>query len=183
MNKTFRFLLLLLLLGSLLIGGIFLALHLLYPQKYESQIAALSAEYDVEESLIYAVIDCESGFRTDVRSDAGAIGLMQLTPDAFSWVQRKIDGSVTMDADALSDPETNLRYGVALLHLHLTEFGTVEEALAAYHAGRGKVNEWLSDEAVSVDGKTLASIPYGDTRNYVSKVVRTQKIYRFLYHL
>ena len=183
MNKAARLFLILFLIVGLLAGAVYAALFLLYPREYESEIAALSAEFEVDESLVYAVVDCESGFRPDAVSDAGAVGLMQLTPDAFSWVQKKIDGEVTMDADALYDPQTNLRYGVALLSLHLREFGTVEEALAAYHAGRGKVTEWLADPDLSPDGKTLDSIPYGDTSNYVDKVVKTQKYYRFLYHI
>lgn len=183
MNKTVRLLLILVLIVGLMAGAVTTALFLLYPREYESEIAALSEEFGVEESLVYAVVDCESGFRTDVTSDAGAVGLMQLTPDAFSWVQKKIDGAVTMDAAALTDPAVNLRYGVALLSLHLQEFGTVGEALAAYHAGRGQVNEWLADPALSPDGKTLSSIPFGDTRSYVDKVVKTREYYRFLYHL
>ncbi|MBP5618004.1 MAG: lytic transglycosylase domain-containing protein [Clostridia bacterium] len=183
MNKPLRLLLILVLIVGLMAGTGYVAMRMLYPREYESEIAALSAEFGVEEALICAVVDCESGFRTDVTSDAGAVGLMQLTPDAFSWVQKKIDGADSLGADALFDPRTNLRYGVALLSLHLQEFGTVAEALAAYHAGRGRVNEWLNDPDLSPDGKTLASIPYGDTCSYVEKVVKTEKYYHFLYHI
>ena len=181
MTKPLRLVLILLVLLALMAGAIFAGLHLLYPQKYAEQVAALAAEFDVDESLIFAVISCESGFDPDARSDAGALGLMQLTPDAFDWVQRKLDGDVTMESDALFDPEVNLRYGVALLDLHLTEFGTPEEAMAAYHAGRGRVNGWLANPEVSSDGVTLDTIPYADTAAYVKKVMQTWRIYEFLY--
>ena len=181
MNKTFRLLLTLLLLLLLLGGTVYAGLRLLYPRNYEAEVSALSAEFDVDQSLIYAVISCESGFDPDACSDAGALGLMQLTPETFEWVQKTVDGDVSYDESALLDPAINLRYGVALLSLHLTEFEATETALAAYHAGRGCVNGWLADADLSPDGQTLTTIPYADTASYVKKVMQTEKIYRILY--
>ena len=46
------------------IGGAYkLMLHQMYPQKYEEIVSVCAQEYGVEESLVYAVIKCESGFR------------------------------------------------------------------------------------------------------------------------
>ena len=39
----------------------------------------------------------ESGFDADAVSSVGAVGLMQLTPDTFEWVQKRLDGSVSYD--------------------------------------------------------------------------------------
>ena len=181
MKKIFRPILILIVttivLGAALYGGC----RVRYPKKYTEEIATLSREFGVEETLIYAVVCCESGFHPDAVSAAGAKGLMQLTPDAFAWTQSKLDGAVTYEESALFDPEINLRYGVYLLKLHLEEFGSPEVALAAYHAGRSRVNEWLTDSSLSPDGENLSEIPYADTASYVRGVMKTERIYRILY--
>ncbi|MBQ9247927.1 MAG: transglycosylase SLT domain-containing protein, partial [Ruminococcus sp.] len=46
-----------------------------YPQKYEQQVQKYAKEFGVEEPLIYSVIRTESGFRPEVVSSAGAMGL------------------------------------------------------------------------------------------------------------
>ena len=153
----------------------------LYPTKHTRIIEEYAEEYSVDKALIYAVIKCESDFDKDAVSTIGAMGLMQMTPDTFEWVQKKLDGEVLYDSDKLYDPEISIKYGTYLLKLHLDEFGSIELALAAYHAGRGKVNEWLSDSSVSPNGETIEYIPYDDTRYHVEKVTKTIDIYNYLY--
>lgn len=151
----------------------------LYPMKYADIVADCSARYGVDSELIYAVINTESSFDPDAVSDVGALGLMQIMPDTLDWICSKT--GETLEFTDLKDPEVSVRCGTFMLKYLLDEFGSTETALAAYHAGRGRVNEWLSDSAVSHDGKTLDSIPYRDTAHYVSKVTRAQNIYRNLY--
>lgn len=158
-------------------------MHLFYPIGYTEYVEKYAEAYGVEPSLVYAVINCESSFDSDALSHADAVGLMQITPETFDWLQQRLQGQVTMGRDALYDPETAIQYGSYLLSLHLKEFGNLPAALAAYHAGRGRVNEWLGDSDVSIDGKTLDSIPYSETSTYVKRVVRTQKVYQKLYQL
>ncbi len=148
-------------------------MHYLYPLEYEDLVTQYAEEQNLDVSLVYAVIRCESGFEKKAVSDADAKGLMQLTDDTFYWVQSKTKES--LPPERLFDPEINIRYGTLLLRLHLDEFQDVSLALAAYHAGRGAVNQWLDDDS----GEPI--IQYEDTRNYVSKVLETQKIYETLY--
>jgi soluble lytic murein transglycosylase len=63
----------------------------------------------------------------------------------------------------------------------LEEFGTVENALCAYHAGWGNATKWLQDPAHAPDGKNITNIPFDDTKAYVAKVLATQEKYRELY--
>ena len=65
----------------------------------------------------------------------------------------------------------------------LDEFGDTKTALAAYHAGRGRVNEWLSDPRYSSDGKKLDVIPYNDTDFYAEKVLKVRERYCNIYDL
>ena len=54
------------------------------PQKYSDYVRHYAYEYNVPESLIFAVIKVESNFDPDAFSDAGAMGLMQMMPSTFA---------------------------------------------------------------------------------------------------
>lgn len=158
--------------GTLILRGLYKPQYTLLVEKY-------AAENSLELSLVYGVMHTESGFNPDAESEVGALGLMQITPQTFQWLQTKTGED--LPDEALKDPETNIRYGCLFLGLLQEEFGTRQEILAAYHAGRGSVNSWLSQQEYSQDGKTLRKIPYSDTAHYVNKVERAYKIYSNLY--
>ena len=152
--------------------------QVIYPVRYEQEIEKYSQLYSVDKALILAVINCESGFDPYAVSPVGAVGLMQITPETFQWLQTKDDTEDNLPYSSLFDPETNIRYGTLLLALNIEEFGNTKTALASYNAGRGKVSEWLADERYSPDLRTLSTIPYGETEKYVDKVIRNYKIYK-----
>ena len=159
-------------------AGINILYKAMYPTEYEDLVVKYSSENRLEPTLVFAVIRCESGFNKDAMSHKDAHGLMQITPETLEWLVMVEGGSELPD---MYDPEQNIKYGTALLRLHLDEFGNYREMLAAYHAGRGAVNSWLSDPRYSADGKTLDSIPYDDTNDYVNKVLSVKKIYDKLF--
>ncbi len=154
-----------------------------YPQEYSDYVSFYSSEYDVDEALVYAVMKTESGFRAEVQSHAGAMGLMQIMPETFEWLQNLVDGEITHSEDELLDPETNIKYGTYFLH-HLLEHynGNEKLAVAAYNAGSANVDSWLSDAQYSVDGNNLASIPFAETEQYVDRVENTKAVYESLYY-
>ena len=81
--------------------------------------------------------------------------------------------------DDLFDPATNILYGTTYLRYLLDRFqNETATALAAYNAGPNAVSTWLKDSSYSSDGKTLHTIPYAETRNYVKKVLDYYKEYR-----
>ncbi|MGN0556861.1 MAG: lytic transglycosylase domain-containing protein [Acutalibacteraceae bacterium] len=153
----------------------------IYPDGYSEFVEKYADEYGVDRDLVYAVIKCESSFDPDAVSKVGAIGLMQLTPETFDWVQTKL-GDESYSQEDLYDPEINIRHGVYLLKLHLAEFGDVKTALCAYHAGRGIVNKWLNDSAYSSDGKTISATPYKETNAYNERVMKIRDKYEFLHN-
>ena len=181
--KLFVFLLIIGLLVVIIKTGYQKVTDFLYPMEYSEYVDKYSDEYGVDKAIIYAVINSESSFESDAVSNAGAIGLMQITPETFEWLQTKTPEDENLDPEALYDPETAIKYGTLLLSLHIEEFGDTEPALAAYHAGRGSVNSWLNNDDYSSDGETLSFIPYDDTRKYVERVERNIEIYRDLYNL
>lgn len=155
----------------------------LYPRHYTEYVTRYGEMYDVPTALIYAVIDTESGFHADAISSVGAVGLMQLMPVTFEWLteyQLRED----LPARKISDPETNVRYGVYYLRWLYDRYGHWEEACAAYNAGHGKVDKWLQDgELTDKDGRLLLDrIPVGETRAYVKRVRTAYAAYARLYH-
>ncbi|MGN1422095.1 MAG: lytic transglycosylase domain-containing protein [Oscillospiraceae bacterium] len=151
-----------------------------FPIKYENYVERYSRENGLDKYFVYAVIKTESGFRPDALSNVGARGLMQIMEDTFEWVKFKQGDESTVYYD-MYDPQTNIRYGCYLLGYLMEEFGDIETAAAAYHIGRGRVNEWLGDSSISSDGVHLDVIPASDTAHYVSKITKAVEIYKRLY--
>lgn len=169
-----------LVIGSVVFLGGRAVFRAVFPLEYTLEVEAAADEYDVPRALLYAVLHTESGFDPNAESHAGALGIAQITPETFEWLQTRTDE--TLPTEALYEPETAIRYAAVFLDLLLTEFnGDIPTAVAAYHAGRGQVNNWLSDTRYSADGKTLDVIPTSGTNHYVYKVQRAMRIYQNLY--
>lgn len=154
-----------------------------YPLTYEETVNHAAEEYDIPPSLVYAVIHTESHFRPSVSSQAGAVGLMQVTDDTYRWALQRANAQDTYDPNALLDPDTNIRIGSYILHLLREDFTETESVLAAYNAGQGKVHQWLSDPAYSADGVTLQHIPYTETADYIDRVLSAQERYQTIYNI
>ncbi|MBQ3161776.1 MAG: lytic transglycosylase domain-containing protein [Oscillospiraceae bacterium] len=184
MRKKLGSFLLIVFLGAL-VFGIFnienICKKYIYPIEYGKYVEEAAYKTGVDNYLIYAVIKTESNFNTDATSDVGARGLMQLMEDAYEWVKFRMNDESDISYDDMYDPYYNIKYGSYLLKLLYDEYGDVETAVAAYHSGRGSVNEWLKNEAYSSDGKTLDKIPSDTTAHYVSKVMKAYNAYTNLY--
>lgn len=170
-------------LAALAVGGFFgynRWLEYTHPIKYENYVEKYSRENGLDKYLVYAVIKTESGFDPAAVSNVGARGLMQIMEDTFDWVSYKLSDDDARYLD-MYDPEINIRYGCWLLGYLYDEFGDVETTMAAYHAGRGQVNEWLDDRDISSDGVHLDVIPISDTEHYVGKIVKAMETYKKLY--
>lgn len=174
-------LVLLLLIVSVIIiyNAVSLVLQTVYPRSYSEEITRNAEIYDLDEALLYALIETESGFDKNAVSSVGAKGLTQITPETFRWLQTKTGENY--EDDALFEPEVSIKYGAFFLRYLLDEFGDTKTALAAYHAGRGMVNEWLSDPRYSSDGEKLDVIPYNDTDFYAEKVLKVRDRYLKIY--
>lgn len=179
LKKAFVTLFSLLLAGVITYNAAISFYKITYPKKYSDLIEQNAKSFSIEPSLLYALIKTESDFDPNALSPVGAMGLTQIMPETFSWLLTKTGESY--ETDALYNPEISVYYGAWLLNYLLDEFGDEKTALAAYHAGRGIVNKWLSDSEFSKDGKTLFEIPYGDTKSYTERVLKIKNIYINLY--
>ena len=153
------------------------------PQKYSDYVRQYAYEYNVPESLIYAVIKVESNFDPNAYSSAGAMGLMQMMPSTFNEMTSDKYLGEGLDSDELFDPEVSIRYGTYYLkYLHGYFEGNWDNALAAYNGGMGNVKKWLSDSEYSDGNGNLTYIPFEETRDYVKKVQNAREIYKELYY-
>ena len=169
----------LLLAGWLLHSGYQRYLRASYPTDYRESVERYAAQYALEPSLLFAVIRTESGFDPQAVSSAGARGLMQLKPSTLEWARMR-QSAEPLDADVLFDPDTNICYGAYVLTLLGELFENEDTVLAAYNAGLGNVQKWLADSRYSSDGVTLHTIPYEETRQYVTRVRDAQAVYQEL---
>lgn len=165
----------------IIVNAVKLGVQTVYPRQYADLVQENAEELEIDKALLYALIKTESGFDKDAVSSVGAKGLTQITPDTFQWLQTKTGEEY--EEDALFEPEISIYYGAYFLDMLLEEFDNVETALAAYHAGRGKVNEWLSDPRISPDGAVLENIPYEDTAGYVKRVMKNTEKYKKIYDI
>jgi len=137
--------------------------------------------FAVDRALLYAVMRQESAFDPSAVSHAGARGLMQLMPKTASDIadDPRLRGS---RRDSLHDPGLNLRLGQGYL-VHLMSLESIGDhlfrLLAAYNAGPGNLARWRSDAVPECDPLLfIESLPYGETRSYIEKVLANFWIYR-----
>ncbi len=169
-------------LSFLVLLGVFYNLFVksIYPTKYEELVTKYSSEYNVEPELVYSIIKAESNFKENVESRAGAIGLMQIMPQTFYWLQTCM-GEDYISEEYLNDPEINIRYGTYLIKLLKQKYSSDILVICAYNAGMGVVDRWLNEPGISIDGQTLNYIPYGETERYLERVIKNREIYTNLY--
>ena len=179
LKKVIALILTMAVLLSVIYFGTLSLLKTLYPLKYEDYVEVYAKENNLSPAFVYAVIKCESNFDNEALSNVGATGLMQIMPDTFGWIKMKLRDDASYDD--IFDPELNIEYGCYLYGYLMEKYESEELALAAYHAGIGSVNKWLKDTEYSDDGKTLKDIPFPSTKEYVTKVIETKKIYQKLY--
>jgi soluble lytic murein transglycosylase-like protein len=125
--------------------------------EYESLIDAAAARNGLDPAVLHGLIEQESGFDPSATSSAGASGLTQLMPGTASSLGV---------ADPLN-PAESIEGGARYLGQLMDQFGgNTEDALAAYNAGPGAVEQY---------GGTP---PYAETQSYVSKVLGYAESYR-----
>jgi soluble lytic murein transglycosylase len=151
------------------------------PLRHEDIIRQQARKKDLDPALIAGVIYAESKFRDGQVSSAGAQGLMQLTPDTAKYIAHK-SGGIRFVVGDLGTPQVNISYGAYYLRYLLDRYGGNETfALAAYNAGEGNVDRWISSARAENQPLRIGAIPYAETRAYVRRVEGAQHEYSRTY--
>ncbi|MGB5512505.1 MAG: transglycosylase SLT domain-containing protein [Woeseiaceae bacterium] len=154
-------------------------LSLRYPLPFKTEFEASSSKASISPTWAYGIARSETLFMRDVRSSAGAIGLMQLMPATGRSVAKALQLHYT-GLDTLTDPENNIRLGTGYLGQMEERYGgNLVLATAAYNAGPHRVDRWLP-ESGSVDARVwIENIPFNETRKYVKRVLAAQAIFHW----
>ncbi len=155
-----------------------LTLKINFPLKDYDIIKTYAEANGLNEELICAIINVESGFDNMAVSNKGASGYMQLMEQTALW------GIETLDIEGVSydnifDPELNIALGTWYLSNLNKQFGSENLAIISYNAGSGNVTSWLSENDGDEEA-TLKNIPFKETKNYYFKVKTNEYIYKFL---
>ncbi|WCB94776.1 lytic tail fiber protein [Baekduia alba] len=151
------------------------------PLRHEDIIRQQAHDKGLDPALIAGVIYAESHFIDGRTSSAGAKGLMQLTPATAQYIAHKSGGTQFHISD-LGTPQVNIAYGAYYLKYLMQRYGDdVPLVLAAYNAGEGNVDQWISTARSKDKSLDINAIPFGETRSYVTKVMDARKQYRTNY--
>ncbi|HEY0901205.1 MAG TPA: lytic transglycosylase domain-containing protein [Micavibrio sp.] len=139
--------------------------------------------YTVDRALVHAIIRQESKFNPGAISHRGAQGLMQLMPSTANYIIGKALFKGKDSHQKLRDPQTNLDVGQRYIEKLLNQDHVDAELfslVAAYNAGPGNLRKWKREMAEMKDDPLLfiESIPMGETRAYVERVMASYWIYR-----
>ncbi len=147
-----------------------------YLAPYRDVMKGYVTQLQLDEAWVYGLIRQESRFIPDVKSSAGAGGLMQLMPATARWVARKV-GLSDWHGSKVTQVDTNLNLGTWYLkHVLDTLDNHPVLASAAYNAGPGRARAWRSEGPMEA-AIYAESIPFNETRDYVKKVMSNASYY------
>lgn len=149
-----------------------------YLAPFREVFTANASAYGLEEAWVLGMVRQESRFIVDARSGAGAAGLMQLLPHTARWVAQKI-GYRGYTAKHVADVDTNITLGTRYLKFVLDGTGHPVLASAAYNAGPNRARRWIGARAME-GAVFVETIPYGETREYVKRVLANTVHYALL---
>ena len=151
-----------------------------FPLPYNTIIKKYASKRGLPASIIYTLMRSESAFIHDVRSWAGAMGLMQVMPATGQQTAKKIGLKNYKNASQLYDPETNIAIGTAYLKEMLKRYdGNFIMAAAAYNAGPHRVTRWRPERGCKPGEEWVETIPFNETRRYVRRALFYSVLYQW----
>lgn len=147
-----------------------------FPLAHRELVINYAREQHINPAWVFAIIRQESAFTKDARSDAGALGLMQLLPVTARRIARNLQ--MRFRIDDLFDAETNVRLGINYLKKVKDVFGGNNVlATAAYNAGDSHVRQWLPKIDILPADVWVEIVPFSETRDYLKRVMTYTVIY------
>ncbi len=155
-------------------------LALRFPVYYSNQVHNNAERQNLDPAIVFGLIRQESIFDKDAESTVGARGLMQVMPRTGMQIAKDLKEKWRSE-QSLFNPDVNVRYGAFYYKQLVKQFhGHFALAIAAYNAGSGRVSKWLpSFESVPAD-IWIETIPFKETRKYVTSVLSYAIIYQQL---
>jgi len=150
-----------------------------FPLVYKDIIDRYSSKREIDSAWTYAIIRRESIFINDAKSEKGALGLMQLLPRTARATARAIKTRYRGKRQLIKT-KLNIRLGTHYLKsLFRKHNQQTVLATAAYNAGPSNVRRWLPANKPMDAIRWIESIPFKETREYVTNVLAYKIIYQF----
>lgn len=171
-------------------------------EKFRKEVEAYSDKYEIDPTLVLAIIHTESFFNPMAKSHANALGLMQIVPrTAGRDVYRVLNGEDAIpSAEYLFNPDQNVHFGSTYIDILMNRYmrgiedRTVHEYLVicAYNTGAGNVarayinSTNFNNAQDTINGMSaqenydylLANLPWDETKNYLKKVTERRSQYK-----
>jgi soluble lytic murein transglycosylase len=152
-------------------------LALRFPVTYADQVQSNASLQQLDPALVFGLMRQESMLDKDAQSPVGARGLMQIMPETGQQIARKMN-EPWQSASSLFNPDTNIRYGTFYYKQMVNRFnGNFALAAAAYNAGPHRVDQWLPSGQWMPADIWIETIPFKETRKYVTSVLSYAMIY------
>lgn len=156
-------------------------LRAMFPIPHLEVVEKYAHKNNLKVTMAYSVIKAESGFRPEVVSHKGAVGLMQITEKTGQWIADQLDMK-GYSTQSLKEPEINIQFGCWYMAYLLGQFkGNNELALAAYNAGEGTIRKWVESGEIEWEGNKIKALPYPETEKYLLRINRIYFVYKTLY--
>lgn len=168
-------------------------------QQYENLVRQASKQYQVDEALIYAIIETESSFNPYATSHVPAYGLMQVVPatagkDVFTRIKKRSDQP---SRDYLFRPANNIDTGTAYITILRDNYlkdirhplSKEYAIISGYNGGAGNVLKTFHKDrkqAVNVINQLSPqqvyarlknNHPSAEARGYIEKVTKAKQRY------
>jgi len=162
------------------------ALSLRFPFAYSDLVAKAASDNQLDPEFIYAVIRRESAYMVDIRSSAGALGLMQLMPatakDATRMLGQTPNGAGQKSSRwvELTDPADNIQLASRYLRYIMDRFDNdLVLTAASYNAGPHRTLAWLPESGEVPADQWIDTIPFSETRRYVRAILAYMTIFEW----
>jgi len=171
-------------------------------EKFRNEVDTYAKQYELDPTLILAIIHTESFFNPMAKSHANALGLMQIVPrTAGRDVYRVLNGKDAVpSADYLFQPAQNVLFGSTYIDILMNRYmrgiedKTVHEYLVicAYNTGAGNVarayinSTNFNNARDTINSMTaqenydylMENLPWDETKGYLKKVTERRAQYQ-----
>ncbi|MDT5295203.1 MAG: soluble lytic murein transglycosylase, partial [Acidobacteriota bacterium] len=152
-----------------------------FPAPFRDAVVRASKQQKIDPRLMLSIMRQESGFNPRAKSQAGARGLLQMTPDMAAKYAPDVKLSQVSEED-LYRPDINILVASAYLSELNRMFPDLPEAIAAsYNGGEDNAARWVVRAVHKDPGIFTAEVGFNETKDYVNKVMANYRAYKILY--
>ena len=156
--------------------------ELLYPAPFADALIEFAPPRNVDPRFLLAVMRQESRFRTDVKSNAAARGLLQFISTTANTTAARV-GRENFRQDDLYDPATSILLGSQYVSDLFRLFPNQPPAVAAsYNGGEDNMKRWRGRSKSEHADRYVPEIMFAQTKDYVYRVMANYRMYQILYN-